>query len=599
MREPFSRSLPASVKGGLVVVAVLLVLGAFYFVIRPAPPPVQSPPPVARPDTETKGEIPDVTTDFKDTTEEVVFEVREMLLDLARQIRDGATGGAMYHLSGDFSGSALLGKPGDPGRNLGGVTICRNETGSTSGSRGEFRDWLSGLSVERAAFVLPRAELHGETLRCSLKFTTTSRRGNRITRREGHGKAEFVRQDGRWRLRSFARKSTCSQEGKVRFFDVTDRLELSLPPGNDLRIASRLLFGHMFLGGIAAGDFDGDGDPDLYVPRVGPNALLRNDGGRFVECGGERGVADPDAGAAALFLDVDNDGDLDLFLTNFEPPQLRDSVTGEHRDNSESRAVVLYRNDGETFTDITGAAGIDANGPAMMACAADVDGDGDLDVYVCMYHDDQVAHPSVSEEIPADVFNARDGIANQLWINQGDGRFIEEARKRGVADIGWSLAASFADYDDDGDADLYVANDYGGNRLYRNGGDGTFEDATAAASAADTGFGMGVTWFDPDLDGDLDLYVSNMYSTAGSRILARSSGKLSDAQLERIRKLARGNTFLENQGDGTFGDKTAEAGVARAGWAWSSAQYDYDNNGSPDLYVVNGFRTSGFATSDL
>ena len=446
MREPSSRSIPASVVGGIVVVAVLLVLGAFYLFLQPTPPPEQDfPDPVpgpisgSDPDPDPEPEYPDVTPDFEDGTEDAVFEVREMLLDLARQIQDGATGGALYHLDGDFSGSPLLGKPGKPGQVLGGVTICRNDTGGTSGSREEFRDWLSGLSIDRATFVLPKAELHGENLRCSLKFTTSSRRGNRIIRREGHGKAEFARVKDRWCLRSFTREFTCTEEGEVRFFDVTDRLGLALRTESDKRIVSRLLFGHLFLGGIAAGDIDGDGDADLYVPRVGPNALFRNDNGRFVECAAARGVADPDAGAAALFLDVDNDGDLDLFATNFEPLHLRDSVTGEVVNNMKSRAIVLYRNDGGTFTDITRTSGIDVNGPAMMACAADIEGDGDLDVYICMYYDDQVTHPSESEEIPPDVFNARDGVPNQLWINQGDGRFVEEAQKRGVADTELAL----------------------------------------------------------------------------------------------------------------------------------------------------------------
>jgi hypothetical protein len=109
---------------------------------------------------------------------------------------------------------------------------------------------------------------------------------------------------------------------------------------------------------------------------------------------------------------------------------------------------------------------------------------------------------------------------------------------------------------------------------------------------------MGVTWFDYDEDGDLDLYVSNMYSTAGNRILARGPGKLPEAVHRKLVKLAKGNTLFRNDG-GTFRDVTDGQGVGPAGWAWSSAAYDFDNDGRRELYVANGFRTSEFATSDL
>jgi len=110
---------------------------------------------------------------------------------------------------------------------------------------------------------------------------------------------------------------------------------------------------------------------------------------------------------------------------------------------------------------------------------------------------------------------------------------------------------------------------------------------------------MGVTWVDYDGDGRMDLYVSNMYSTAGNRILARGPGRMSPEQHAKLLKMASGNTLFRNRGDGTFDDVTAKMGVGRAGWAWSSAAYDIENSGIPSLYVANGFRTSSFATSDI
>jgi hypothetical protein len=110
---------------------------------------------------------------------------------------------------------------------------------------------------------------------------------------------------------------------------------------------------------------------------------------------------------------------------------------------------------------------------------------------------------------------------------------------------------------------------------------------------------MGVTWLDYDGDGRLDLYVSNMYSTAGNRILARGPGKMAAGHHAKLLKMAHGNSLFRNRGDGTFENVTEQTGAGRAGWAWSSAAYDYDNSGLPHLYVANGFRSSPFATADI
>jgi hypothetical protein len=259
---------------------------------------------------------------------------------------------------------------------------------------------------------------------------------------------------------------------------------------------------------------------------------------------------------------------------------------------------VIYQTVGGTLVDVTRESGLECRGPAMSVVAADVNGDGFLDFYVCMYRDETQDDPDAPQEVPRDVAGARNGFGNQLWINQGNGTFKEEAAKRGVRDTGWSLDAAFADYDGDGKPDLFLANDYGESRLYHNRGDGTFEDVTVKSGARDVGFGMGVTWVDYDGDGNLDLYVSNMYSTAGNRILERGPGRLPKERFEKLKKMASGNTLFRNNGDGTFTNVTQAMGVGRAGWAWSSAAYDYDNDGWPDLYVANGFKTSSYAVAD-
>jgi hypothetical protein len=144
----------------------------------------------------------------------------------------------------------------------------------------------------------------------------------------------------------------------------------------------------------------------------------------------------------------------------------------------------------------------------------------------------------------------------------------------------------------DGDPDLYVANDFGRNNLYRNEG-GTFVDVAAEAGVEDISAGMGVTWADADLDGHMDLYVSNMYSSAGGRITyQRRFQKSADESVRAsFQRHARGNTFFRNLGDGTFADVSLEAGTTMGRWSWGSLFTDFQNDGLPDLVVPNGFVT--------
>jgi hypothetical protein len=541
-----------------------------------------------------------VTEDYADPDEDAVMEVETVLHDLARQLIHKAWGGALYHIAPDFEGTPLLREPEGTGRVVGGVRIRTGGADPARLDRGRFRASLAALDVDHLVFKLPSAQLKGDTLECRLKVDARRERGRIGRRWVSQGDAEFVRRESRWRLRRFRATQIETEEGERRFVEVTVPAGLSIEPGHDDRERETVTFGRLFLGGIAAGDFDGDGRTDLLVPQVGQPLLFHNLGGKFVECAQERGIVESNAGAAAIFFDYDNDGRLDLLIANYEPEMLRDRKTGELRRNVGHRALSLYHNEGGgRFVDVTEKAGLLTYGPAMSVCAADVNGNGLLDIFVCMYRDDSVEDPRFSEEVPRVVWNARDGVAKQLWINQGDGTFKEEAAKRGVADTGWGLAAAFCDFDGDGHPDLYLANDYGEHKLFRNRGDGTFEDVTARSGTADTGFGMGVTWLDFDGDGLMDLYVSNMYSTAGNRILGRGPGKLSPEQHAKLKKMAHGNTLLRNRGDGTFEDVTEKMGVGRAGWAWSSAVYDFENRGLPHLYVANGFRSSSFATSDV
>ena len=161
-----------------------------------------------------------------------------------------------------------------------------------------------------------------------------------------------------------------------------------------------------------------------------------------------------------------------------------------------------------------------------------------------------------------------------------------------------SLAAAWEDVDRDGDPDLYVANDYGQNCLYRNDG-GRFTDVADASGVVDHGSGMSVSWGDYDRDGRSDLYVGNMFSNAGNRI-ARQARFMpdSDAAVRALNlRFAKGNTLFRNVGD-TFEETSPGAGVEMGRWAWSSLFADLDNDGWQDLFVANGYLTTP-DTSDL
>jgi hypothetical protein len=199
--------------------------------------------------------------------------------------------------------------------------------------------------------------------------------------------------------------------------------------------------------------------------------------------------------------------------------------------------------------------------------------------------------------------DANDGGRNILYRNDtprgGVWKFADATAETGLEanNRRYSFAAAWEDNDGDGDIDLYVANDFGRNNLYRNdlrpGGRARFEDAAAAAGAEDRASGMSVSWGDYDRDGLMDLYIGNMFSAAGSRVIAQPLFKPDAAPevKERLQRFARGNTLLRNQG-GSFADRSVEAGVTMGRWAWSSNFADLDGDGWEDLVVANGYITT-------
>lgn len=324
-----------------------------------------------------------------------------------------------------------------------------------------------------------------------------------------------------------------------------------------------------FLGhhGLALGDVDGDGLEDVYVCQPGglPNRLfLRGAGGGTSDGGADAGVDYQDSTSSALLVDLDGDGDLDLALAM-------------------GNDLVVLENERGRFKE---RAALPGPGTTSMA-ASDVDLDGDVDLFACGY-----VSPYDGSGTPLPYHDANNGQRNTLYRNDGEFVFADATDESGLGTHErFSFAAAFEDVDDDGDDDLYVANDFGRNELYLNEG-GKFTDVSKGFGVEDLSAGMGVSFGDYDRDGRVDLHVSNMFSSAGGRIAYqrnfRTRGGAED--LAGFRRHAAGNTLFRGTGEG-FEDTTAHAGVAMGRWAWGALLRDFDGDGWDDLLVPNGFVT--------
>ena len=323
--------------------------------------------------------------------------------------------------------------------------------------------------------------------------------------------------------------------------------------------------------GVAVADTNGDGIEDIYLCQPGgiPNQLwLRNADGTAVEAAGAGGLDIIDATTSALFVDLD--GDLD-----------RDVVLG-----LASGVVILTRTD-EGYRE---AARFERIGITSLA-AADVNSDGRIDIYACAY-----ANPYDGSTFPVPYHDAENGQMNLMLANvtqRPDELLFGDATVESGLDVAgarFSFAATFEDIDDDGDVDLYVANDFGRNALYINDGDGHFENRSAALGVEDIAAGMGASFADIDGDGRVDLYVTNMESSAGRRVTGQEifRTELDEETRALYRRHAKGNTLFLRDGDGGF----RETGLASEGqWAWGAIPIDLDGNGALDLFVPNGFVT--------
>lgn len=334
--------------------------------------------------------------------------------------------------------------------------------------------------------------------------------------------------------------------------------------------------------GVAVGDIDNDGDSDLYVLNFGANQLWRNNGdGSFTDITAKAGVGDPRWSVSASFADIDGDGKLDLYVANYVDFSIKGNKAckgmggGEVDYCSPSAyppvADSLYRNLGDgRFEDISDSSGISAApGPGLGVVAADFNRDGLVDWYV-----------------------SNDGMANFLWLNQGDGRFLDEAVLAGVAvnadgaaEAG--MGVTTADFDRNGELDLFVTHMRNeSNTLYAGVGEGWFEDRSArsglaASSMAFTGFGT--RWTDLDLDGWLDLFIANG-AVVREPEPAQDELEFPYAQTNQL--------YLHNgksERQAAYADATEQAGPAMnfRGVTRGAAFADLDNDGDTDIVLSN------------
>jgi hypothetical protein len=330
--------------------------------------------------------------------------------------------------------------------------------------------------------------------------------------------------------------------------------------------------------GVAMGDVNGDGLEDVYLgaPRGLPNRLyIQQPDGTAKEFTQEAGLDWLDVSRGMLFVDLDNDGDQDLAVT-----------LGE--------SFVLMENDGRGH--FTRRVEIATPSRLTSMAAADYDNDGDLDLYVCGYSPVVMIGPGDVFANPVPYWDAKNGAPNFLVRNDGDWTFVDVTKDVGlnVNNTRFSLACAWDDFDNDGDQDLYVANDFGRKNLFRNDG-GKFVDIAPDAGVEDIGAGMSAAWGDYNRDGRMDIYVANMFSSAGNRITFQRHYRPGDDTLTKqaIQRHVRGNTLFENSGDGKkFYDVSVEANVTMGRWAWASLFADFNNDGWEDIYVCNGFFTT-------
>lgn len=352
-----------------------------------------------------------------------------------------------------------------------------------------------------------------------------------------------------------------------------------LPERADFNILNYLYYYNG--GGVAAGDIDGDGLPDLYfTSNLGPDRLYLNKGNyRFEDITARAGVAgSPGWTTGVTMADVNGDGRTDIYVSAV-------SYLGLKGRN------ILYINDGDrTFTDRTAEYGLEHAGYSTQAAFFDYDGDGDLDMY--MLNHSTHTERGVSSKPQRDIRHATAG--DRLFRND-DNRFIDVSDKAGIYGgvEGYGLGIVVSDLNVDGCPDVFIANDFQENDfLYLNNCDGSFTESIATAMGHTSRFSMGVDAADFNNDGRPDLMVLDMLPEREEILKSSANAESFNVFNLKVRagyhpQYAR-NTLQLNRGGGRFSEIGYLAGVYATDWSWSTLFADLDNDGSKDLFITNG-----------
>ncbi len=369
------------------------------------------------------------------------------------------------------------------------------------------------------------------------------------------------------------------RSGSRLFREATSNYALDrLPIGDNWKLEPAATLQYRFQTAVA--DFNQDGFPDIVIADyTGERILLASvEGQSFRRVDQQLGIRNcwPERYAAlAAWIDYDNDGFPDLLLGK----------------------SVYHNEQGKRFRDVTLSTNITLDHDPMGAAVADFDVDGDLDLYVVYQHANTKTSPDDGKPQPW-IGDHESGAVNQLWRNNNDGTFTEVADQTGATGgKRKSFAANWLYYDSDHYPDLYVANDFGTNSLLINNRDGTFSDQSQSSQTADYATSMGVVSGHLDSDGYPEIYVSNMYSKMGRRII----GQVNDSDyppgvFEQIKGSCAGNRLYSRQaseagkppGFAAF-EYSVELGINDIGWAYGSAITDFDGNGWADIYAATGF----------
>ncbi|HMH15170.1 MAG TPA: FG-GAP-like repeat-containing protein [Edaphobacter sp.] len=480
-----------------------------------------------------------------------------------------------------------------------GIDVLKRQFGgATPSSRErflrEFQTWLGAVSkIETAEF-----EIYGIheitsaplTVQLEIRYDIVAiRKGTQREERVGSWLTEWLRsEENEWKVRKWeASDETLSVGDGIAFLDVTSQAlggaqsykNQMLRGVDHWRTVLDSACGIDIYGnnGVSAGDYDNDGFDDFYVcqPAGLPNRLFKNRGdGTFEDVTEKAGVGVLDNTACALFVDFENRGLQDLLVVCGSGPLLF---------QNQGNGTFSHKRDAFEFSRAP-------QGSFTHAAVADYDGDGRLDIYLCTY----MYYLGLDQyHYPVPYYDARNGPPNCLLHNEGDGRFVEKTETAGlnVDNDRYSFACAWGDSNSNGLPDLCIANDFGSSQLYRNNGNGTFTVASKDAHIEDVGAGMSACWADFDNDGQQDIYITSMWEAGGQRVSGQAQFHQSAPQNIRAlyQRHARGNALYRNQGNGKFQNIGEQTGVAMGRWSWSADFWDFDHDGYSDLYVTNGY----------